>query len=148
MSDAVDMSLTKDSAGRGYGHASWLMKTDATGCAADWLIVPFAENWDSLVHGTATDSQGNVYAVGSKCREATAEEKAQGATGGASEWGSAGTNVCSAFVGKYAAADGAALWVHDYKGPDGLHNLAGVGAEIEVDEAAGTDNLHHHTLLQ
>ena len=109
MSDAVDMSLTKDSAGRGYGHASWLMKTDATGCAADWLIVPFAESYDSLVHGTATDSQGNVYAVGSKCREATAEEKAQGATGGASEWGSAGTNVCSAFVGKYAAADGAAL---------------------------------------
>ena len=148
MSDAVDMSLTKDSAGRGYGHASWLMKTDATGCAADWLIVPFAENWDSLVHGTATDSQGNVYAVGHKCRQPTQEEAAAKATGGSSDSASGGTNVCSAFVGKYAAANGAALWVHDYKGPDGLYSLAGSGAEIEVDEAAGTDNLHHHTLLQ
>ena len=148
MSDAVDMSLTKDSAGRGYGHASWLMKTDATGCAADWLIVPFAESWDSLVHGTATDSQGNVYAVGHKCRQPTQEEAAAKATGGSSDSASGGTNVCSAFVGKYAAANGAALWVHDYKGPDGLYNLAGSGAEIEVDEAAGTDNLHHHTLLQ
>ena len=148
MSDAVDMSLTKDSAGRGYGHASWLMKTDATGCAADWLIMPFAENWDSLVHGTATDSQGNVYAVGHKCRQPTQEEAAAKATGGSSDSASGGTNVCSAFVGKYAAANGAALWVHDYKGPDGLYNLAGSGAEIEVDEAAGTDNLHHHTLLQ
>ena len=148
MSDAVNMSLAGHGGSRDYGHASWLMKTDATGCAADWLIVPFAESWDSLVHGTATDSQGNVYAVGSKCREATEEEKAAKATGGSSDSASGGTNVCSAFVGKYAAADGAALWVHDYKGPDGLHNLAGVGAEIEVDEAAGTDTLHHHTLLQ
>ena len=106
-----------------YGaHVSAHDVSDASAPTVKWMIMPWPTVGENLVGATAVDSVGNVYAVGHNC--------ARPSTGGASgtEYCPTCEVVCQGVVAKFAAADGAQMWLKGY--PALTH-----ASHIDLDEA-------------
>ena len=92
-------------------HVSAHDVSDTSAPTVKWIIMPWPTVGENLVSATTVDSVGNVYAVGKNC----AVPSAGSATGPLFCTGSGTCEVvCQGVVAKFAAADGALMWLKAY----------------------------------
>ena len=118
-------TATGHPSGSSWGaHLEALDVSDPSSPIVKWIIMPWPAGYENLMGGTRVDSVGNVYAVGYR--------SAPPASGEAT-----GTQYCpdcdvvqAGVVAKFAAADGALLWMKEY-------SYLGHVAQVELDESNG-----------